>query len=73
MTNLNFNNTQNAFAYKSDRDLIRDYNIYRLINQNWLVKFGTRTASGLMNAGIKAPIAFGMRPTIYATFCGGDT
>lgn len=70
---MNFNNTQNAFAYKSNSDLVRDYNIYRLINQNWLVKFGTRTASGLMNAGIKAPIAFGMRPTIFATFCGGDT
>lgn len=70
---MNFNNTQNAFAYKSNGELVRDYNIYRLINQSWLVKFGTRAASGLMNAGIKAPIAFGMRPTIYATFCGGDT
>ena len=73
ISNLNFNNTQIAFAYKSNRELVRDYQIYRLINQSWLVKFGTRTASGLMNAGIKAPIAFGMRPTIYATFCGGDT
>ena len=72
-THLDFNDTQTAFAYKSNRELIRDYQIFRLINQSWLVKIGTRTASGLMNAGIKAPIAFGMRPTIYATFCGGDT
>ncbi len=73
LSNLNFNNTQNAFAYKSNRELVRDYQIYRLINQSWLVRFGTRAASGLMNAGIKGPIALGMRPTIYATFCGGDT
>ncbi len=72
-TKMNFNNTQNAFAYKSNRELLRDYNIYRLINQSWLVKYGTRVASGLMNIGIKTPIAIGMRPTIYATFCGGDT
>lgn len=73
ISNLNFNNAQIAFAYKSNNSLIRDYQIFRLINQSWLVKFGTRTASSLMNAGIKAPIAFGMRPTIYATFCGGDS
>lgn len=73
MTNINFDNTQIAFAYKSNNSLIRDYQIFRLINQSWLVKLGTRTASSLMNAGIKAPIALGMRPTVYATFCGGDT
>lgn len=73
ISTLNFNNTQNAFAYKSNSELVRDYQIYRLINQSWLVKFGTSAASTLMNAGIKGPIALGMRPTIYATFCGGDT
>lgn len=73
MATLNFNNTQNAFAYKTNGELIRDYQIFRLINQGWLVKFGTEAASRLMNAGIKAPVAIGMRPTIYAVFCGGDT
>lgn len=73
MTKLNFNNTQNAFAYKTNAELIRDYQIFRLINQSWLVKFGTRAASGLMNAGIKTPIALGMKPTVYATFCGGNS
>lgn len=73
MTTLNFNDTKTAFAHKSNNSLIRDYQIFRLINQSWLVKFGTNTASKLMNLGIKTPIAIGMRPTIYATFCGGDT
>lgn len=70
---MNFNNTQVAFAYKSNSSLIRDYQIFRLINQSWLVSFGTKAASSLMNLGIKTPVAIGMRPTIYATFCGGDS
>lgn len=73
MTKLNFNDTQKAFAHKPNYELIRDYQIFRLINQSWLVSFGTSAASKLMSAGIKTPVAIGMRPTIYAVFCGGDT
>ena len=69
----NFNNTQTAFASKTNYELVRDYEIYRLINQGWLVKFGTRTATRLLNAGISGPIVWGMRPTIYSVFCGGNT
>lgn len=72
MATLNFENTQTAFAYKNNKELIRDYQIFRIINQGWLVKWGTSMASGLINAGIKTPIAIGMRPTVYAVFCGGD-
>lgn len=71
MSTLNFENTETAFAYKSNRELVRDYEIFRLINQSWLVSFGTRAASRLLELGIKAPVAFGMRPTVYAVFCGG--
>ncbi len=69
---LNFNNTQIAFAYKSNAALRRDYRIFQLINQNWLVQFGTQAASFLMDVGFKIPIAIGMKPTVYATFCGGN-
>jgi proline dehydrogenase len=70
---MNFDNTQKAFAHKTNYELIRDYQIFRLINQNWLVKWGTNAASKLIEHGIKTPVAVGMRPTIYAVFCGGDT
>jgi proline dehydrogenase len=70
---VDFNNTQTAFAYKSNRELIRDYQIFRLINVGWLVDIGTKTASRMMDMGIKTPVAMGMRPTIYAVFCGGDS
>jgi len=70
---LNLNDTQIAFAYKSNHELVRDYQLFRLINQNWLVKWGTQTASKLIDMGLKTPVAWGMRPTIYATFCGGES
>lgn len=73
MTNLNFNNSQIAFAYKSNKELQRDYQIFRLINQNWLVKLGTNLAGKFMDIGIVTPIAIGMQPTVYATFCGGNS
>lgn len=70
---MDFNNTQTAFAYKSNRELIRDYQIFRLINIGWLVDVGTKTASRMLDMGIKTPVAVGMRPTVYAVFCGGDS
>ena len=72
-TSIHFENTKIAFAYKSDFELTRDYRIFQLINQNWLVKFGTSTAMQMMQYGIKTPVALGMRPTVYATFCGGES
>ena len=72
MDNLNFNNTQTAFAYKSNSELLRDYRIFQLINQSWLVKYGTQVAASLIQFGIKTPVAMGMKPTVYATFCGGN-
>lgn len=73
MASINFNDTQNAFSYKSNNALIRDYQIFRLINQSWLVKFGIETANRMMDMGIKAPVTLGMKPTVYAVFCGGNT
>lgn len=73
MSNLNFSNTEIAFSYKSNRQLLRDYQIFRLINQEWLVNFSISAAASLIKMGIKSPIAIGMRPTIYEVFCGGDT
>ncbi|MDB5226532.1 MAG: Proline dehydrogenase [Bacteroidota bacterium] len=70
---LNFNDTETAFAHKSNRELVHDFEIYRLINQGWLVRMGTRTASRMIKWGIKAPIVLGMRSTVYDVFCGGET
>jgi proline dehydrogenase len=73
MSDLDFNNTQIAFAHKSNRELVHDFEIFRLINQQWLVNIGTRAAARFLKWGIKAPLALGMRSTVYEVFCGGDT
>ncbi|MCB9034917.1 MAG: proline dehydrogenase family protein [Chitinophagales bacterium] len=70
---IDFNNTQIAFQYLSNYELIKTYQIYRLINLNWLVNIGTKTASAMINNGLKFPVVLGMRPTIYSIFCGGET
>jgi proline dehydrogenase len=73
MSEMNFNDTETAFASKTNYELVRDYQVYRLINQSWLVNFGTRTATRMLNAGFSGPIVLGMKPTIYSVFCGGNT
>ena len=73
MDSLNFNDTESSFAYKPDSELLHDYQIFRLISQRWLVEIGTRAAVHFLHWGIKTPLALGMRPTVYAVFCGGDT
>lgn len=67
-----FDNTEYAFAYRSDFELKRAYYIFKLINNSWLVKTGTSLASKMMDIGLTLPVVIGMRPTIYSVFCGGD-
>lgn len=46
-----FDNTEIAFKYKSDKDLKRAYNLFKLVGKSWLVRFGKSTV----------PIAFKLR------------
>lgn len=68
-----FENTEDAFAHRSNIELARDYAIFRMMNYQKLVHFGVETASILLKAGIVAPLAIGMKPTVYSIFCGGET
>lgn len=70
---IDFNNTNTAFAYKSNRALIQAYTLYRLINLPILTKWGLSIADKLIKADIKEPLVWGMKPTIYKLFCGGET
>jgi proline dehydrogenase len=69
---IDFDNTQYAFEYKNNFELKRAQFIFNLINFNWLVKAGTTIANKMMQSGLSFPVVLGMRPTIYAVFCGGD-
>jgi proline dehydrogenase len=70
---LNFDNTEIAFNYKSNADLYHAYFMYKLLNNKTIVKIGVNTADKALKAGIVAPVALGMKPTIFKLFCGGET
>lgn len=68
MENL-FNNTQIAFALKSDTELDRAYFLFKMISNQPLVRIGT----AVTNFAIKAhlPVEGLIRATVFDHFCGG--
>jgi proline dehydrogenase len=68
---VSFENTEIAFSYKSNKELKKAAWLFSLINQNWLVKIGTRLTPLAFN--LRLPIKGIVRATIYEQFCGGET
>lgn len=68
---LSFNNTEYAFAYKSDKELKKADLIFSLLHYDWLVKL----ASILTPLALKAhlPVKSAIKHTIFQQFCGGET
>lgn len=68
MSNI-FENTENAFALKSDSELERAYFLFRMIANEPLVRIGT----AMTNFAIKAqlPVEGLIRSTVFDHFCGG--
>lgn len=64
-----FNNTETAFALKSDTELDRAYFLFKLISNQPLVRIGT----AVTNFAIKAhlPVEGLIRATVFDHFCGG--
>jgi len=64
-----FNNTQVAFSLKSDTELDRAYFLFKLIDNEPLVRIGT----AVTNFAIKAhlPVEGLIRATVFDHFCGG--
>jgi proline dehydrogenase len=69
--NLSLNNTQNAFAYKSNSDLNKAKWLFTVIQNPWIVSLGTRLTPALMKSGL--PINGLIRSTIFNQFVGGET
>lgn len=70
-TNISFDNTEIAFAYKSDRDLKHSHWLYKMMAKPWLVNFGTRLAPWSIRVGL--PVKGLIRKTISKQFIGGET
>jgi proline dehydrogenase len=68
---IDFNNTEVAFAPKSNADLKKAYVLFKTIASPKVVKFGNT----MLNFAIKIhfPINWIVKPTIYNHFVGGET
>lgn len=65
---VSFDNTENAFKAKSNSELKRSYLLFKLIGNQFLVKFGAKTAPLALNIGFKGLI----KNTIFKQFVGGE-
>ena len=68
---ISFENTENAFSYKTNSELKKAAWLFSLINYNWLTKLGTSLTPWAFKIGL--PIKGIVRSTIFAQFCGGET
>ncbi len=64
-----FNNTQIAFTLKSDTELERAYFLFKLIDNQPLVKIGTAVTNFALKANL--PVEGLIRATVFDHFCGG--
>jgi proline dehydrogenase len=68
---ISFENTANAFEYKSDRDLKRAAMLFTSMGYGPLVWLGTRMTPWLVRSGL--PVKGLIRKTLFAQFVGGET
>lgn len=68
---LSFDNTEIAFAHKSDKDLKEAHFLFQSMSYPWLVKLGTRLTPWAIKSGL--PVKGIIRSTIFKQFVGGET
>ncbi len=68
---LSFNNTEIAFANKTNSDLNQSYWLFKIMSNNTVVSIGNQ----LIHAALKLhlPIKSLIKATIFKQFCGGET
>lgn len=68
---ISFDNTENAFAYKSNKELKKANLLFSAMHYPWLVKIGTSLTPWAIKSGL--PVNGMIRNTIFAQFVGGET
>lgn len=68
---LSFDNTETAFAYKSDKELKSGRLLLKTMHYPWFVAVGTRLTPFIMKTGL--PVHGIIRKTIFKQFVGGET
>lgn len=71
MTEISFDNTENAFAYKSYKALKKAHFLFSSMGYSTLVKWGTRLTPWAIRSGL--PVKGLVRATIFDQFVGGET
>jgi len=70
-TPISFENTELAFAYKTDKQLKKAHFLFNMMSKPWLVKIGTRLAPWSIRVGL--PVKGMIRSTIFEQFVGGES
>ncbi|GAK97522.1 carbapenem antibiotics biosynthesis protein CarD [Nonlabens tegetincola] len=65
-----FNNTERAFALKSNTDLKKSHFIFKMMDKPWLVNFGSKATVLALNLNLHKRL---IKSTIFEQFCGGTT
>ena len=68
---ISFDNTENAFEYKSDKELKKADFLFSSMGYSFLVKWGTKLTPWVIRAGL--PVKGIIRNTIFSQFVGGET
>lgn len=68
---VSFENTANAFEYKSNKELKKAEFLFRSMGFSTLVKIGTRVTPWMIRSGF--PVRSIIRDTIFSQFVGGET
>jgi proline dehydrogenase len=71
MISISFDNTENAFAYKTDKQLSKANFLFSAMSHPVIVKWGTRLTPWAINSGL--PVGWLIRSTIFPQFVGGET
>ena len=68
---VSFDNTEIAFADKSDRELNRAYLLFKMVGSPTMVKLGKVALN--VGLALRLPIKGLIRKTVFNHFCGGET
>ena len=68
---ISFDNTEIAFAYRSDTELKEAYRLFSMMKNPWFVSLGTRFTPWMIRSGL--PVKDVFRKTIFKQFVGGET
>jgi proline dehydrogenase len=68
---ISFENTENAFAYKTDKELSRAHFLFSSMGFPFLVNLGKKLTPWVIRKGL--PVKRIIRSTIFSQFVGGET